>query len=429
MKALSSLSIDNIYQNFQHYVDKQQFKQALAEILQAHHLEPKSTIHLSNAASVAHRAGMYVEAIELAKQVLQLNPKHINALDVLSHAYGVQKNWEMCRYYGGQALCLRDEAVLAKYHEQLPALPTAESQRKGKKVIAFSLFGNDAKYLEPAIMNAQIRADIYPDWICRFYIDDSVPAAAIERLVSYGAEIVLVTGEAAQWVGTVWRFLALDDADVGRVIFRDADSVITPREALIVHEWEKSGKLFHTIRDSGSHTELILAGLWGAVGCAVPDIRGKLRAYFQKPLESVHFADQFFLRHHVWAYVRQSLLAHDRLFAFGEALPIPQPFKDFDFRNHHIGASETSLTFDVPCPFPEGTMMRWALYSRISPLLAEDYTLQRLPEKRLICSYEIPVQEGQIRLPVPRRYAQGVKTGDTHIDIRTVEPLGNKISA
>lgn len=425
-QSINSKPIDAIYQKFQSLVEKQQFHDALDEIMKAHRLEPHAVIHLSNAASVAHRAGLYEQSIDLAKQVLKLNPKHINALDVLSHAYSVQQNWAMCRQYGGQALHLRDEAVLAKYQGNLPSLPSVDVHRAGKKVIAFSLFGHSPKYLESAVLNTQIASDIYPDWICRFYVDDSVPRDAIARLQDNGAEIVHMQGEYAQWVGTVWRFLAIDDADVARVIFRDADSVISPREAMIVREWEASGKLFHTIRDSGSHTELILAGLWGAVGGAVPDMAGKLRAYFQQPLESVHFADQFFLRHHVWGYVRQSLMAHDRLFGFLDARAIPQPSDAFDFRNYHIGASETSFTVDIPCPFPEGTMMNWTLYSRVAPLLHDDYSLRLLPEKRMICTYDMPVVQGKIRLPIPRRYAQGIKGGDTHVDICTVEPLGLK---
>ena len=37
------------------------------------------------------------------------------------------------------------------------------------KLITFSLWGQDPKYLVGAIRNAELASEIYPDWICRFY--------------------------------------------------------------------------------------------------------------------------------------------------------------------------------------------------------------------------------------------------------------------
>ncbi|MGN7074038.1 tetratricopeptide repeat protein, partial [Neisseria sp. P0001.S004] len=86
-----------------------------------------------------------------------------------------------------------------------------------------------------------------------------------------GAEVIKVGAPLDNWPGTMWRFLAINDPEVEYVIFRDADSIICYRDAAAVSEWIKSGTLFHTIRDSGSHTALILAGMWGAKAGAVPD--------------------------------------------------------------------------------------------------------------------------------------------------------------
>ena len=58
-------------------------------------------------------------------------------------------------------------------------------------------------------------------------------------------------------------FSQINDPEAEYVIFRDADSVVSHREAEAVAEWIESGRLFHTMRDSGSHTALILAGMWG----------------------------------------------------------------------------------------------------------------------------------------------------------------------
>ena len=37
---------------------------------------------------------------------------------------------------------------------------------------------------------------------------------------------------------TLWRFLAADDKNAKFVVFRDADSVISEREAWCVNEWQ-----------------------------------------------------------------------------------------------------------------------------------------------------------------------------------------------
>jgi hypothetical protein len=68
----------------------------------------------------------------------------------------------------------------------------------------------------------------------------------------------------------MWRFAAYDDPNVDRVIFRDADSIISTREAGAVEEWVASGQAFHAMRDYGSHTDLLLAGMWGVARGALP---------------------------------------------------------------------------------------------------------------------------------------------------------------
>ena len=104
---------------------------------------------------------------------------------------------------------------------------------------------------------------LFPGWVCRFYVDDSVSSETIQRLKNNDAEVVYVTSPVNKWPGAMWRFLAINDPEAEYVIFRDADSVVSHREAEAVAEWIGSGHSFHTMRDSGSHTALILAGMWG----------------------------------------------------------------------------------------------------------------------------------------------------------------------
>ena len=352
-----------------------------------------------------------------AKQVLQRDPRHINAYDALAHAYGEQHDWANCARYGLQALQLRDEKYGAG---ELPPLPQTEAKAEGKKIIAFSLFGGSSAYCEPAVMNTEISAKIYPGWLCRFYVDDSVPQTVIQRLRANGAEVVKVDAALQNWPGTMWRFLAMDDPEAAYVLFRDADSVISWREAAAVQQWLESGKLFHTLRDASTHTELILAGLWGAVAGAVPDMRGKIEAYQKQPLESRHFADQFFLREHIWPYAKQSLCAHDRIFAFYGATDFPDN-TEFDYSRFHVGCDEGNSHIAADLNLPEGSRIRWSLFSRISPLLNADYSENLLENERLICTYESTVQQGKLSAYIPRRYSRGVARGLTKVTVAPVE--------
>src|SRR5262249_55665739 len=54
----------------------------------------------------------------------------------------------------------------------------------GKRVIAFSLWGREPRYLVGAVRNAELAARVYPGWTCRFYVGRSVPSATVRRLAA-----------------------------------------------------------------------------------------------------------------------------------------------------------------------------------------------------------------------------------------------------
>ena len=52
-----------------------------------------------------------------------------------------------------------------------------------KKVISFSLWGDDPKYTIGAIRNAELAKTVYPGWVPRFYCaKNSVPENIINQL-------------------------------------------------------------------------------------------------------------------------------------------------------------------------------------------------------------------------------------------------------
>jgi hypothetical protein len=281
----------------------------------------------------------------------------------------------------------------------LPPLPS--EQTRERNVISFSLFGGDSKYCESAVLNVRDQPDVYPYWVCRFYIDDSVPESVIKRLRAGGAQIVPVGGSAAQWPGPMWRLLALDDPQAHRILFRDADSLISRREAAAVEQWLASGKRFHMMRDEGAYTELMLAGLWGVVAGSLPPLEQLMQRFLSTPLESRHFADQHFLRQYVWPYARTSLMQHDSVFGFMDAVPFPDGERAEDF---HVGYAEGSPSFTAKCNFPDGSEVTWKL-------IRIEKSADGQPREELVCAYPTAVKGGAVCAHIPRRYTQWIAQG------------------
>ena len=116
---------------------------------------------------------------------LELDSIFIDDLDLIAHAYESLDYLENTGFYGHQALVLKDKAIPDLEYEIIP-IP---APKNGKRIISFSLFGNNSKYIEPAVLNTQLAPVLFPGWTCRFYVNDSVSAEAIQRFRNNGAEV------------------------------------------------------------------------------------------------------------------------------------------------------------------------------------------------------------------------------------------------
>jgi hypothetical protein len=263
-------------------------------------------------------------------------------------------------------------------------------------------------------LNVQEQPHVYPNWVCRFYIDGSVPDNTINRLRKGGAQIITVDKNTAEhWPGPMWRFLALDDPHAHRVLFRDADSVISQREATAVGQWISSGKRFHMMRDAGSHTALMLAGLWGVVRGSLPPLEKLVQRFLSVPLESRHFADQDFLEQYVWPYACGSLMQHDSVFGFMDAIPFPDGERVNDF---HVGDRESVISsFSAENNFPEGAEVIWGLFRTEKKDSGQ-------PREELVCAYPGRIQNGEVKADIPRRYRRWIEQGMARVRLRLANP-------
>ncbi len=381
-------------------------EEALQACLQAIRIAPRLAPAWADAAANSVKLGRWQDGVNYAMQAMKLGAASFNVFDALSHAYTGLGNTELRDKFGRMALEQRERTFGKSppfphsHPASLPPPPSTET--RDKNIISFSLFGRLSKYCEPAVLNATEQASLYPYWTCRFYIDDSVPGHVVTRLKAAGAQIVQLTDEdaAKKWPGPMWRLLALQDRSLHRVVFRDADSVITGRDGLATDEWTRSDKMFHAMRDCGTHTELLLAGLWGCVVEALPPFELLIGDFFKRPLESVHFADQYFLRQYVWPYARTSLLQHDSMFGFFEGRPFPDGPTP---KNFHVGWPEGATRIAFKTDRPDGEEVSWALY-----LIEGDQQVH-------VCTYPSVAHQGTVSGEIPARYADRLEAGTAAI--------------
>ena len=175
-----------------------------------------------------------------------------------------------------------------------------------KKIISFSLWGDNPKYTMGAIKNAELIDTIYPGWIGRFYCGKSVPIDIIEILKTYTNVEVIEMEENGDWSGMFWRFYACEDSDV--MISRDTDSRLNLREKNAVDEWLNSDKDFHIMRDHPYHNALILGGMWGVRNGILKNIVDLIKNYNKGDFWQV---DQNFLREQIYPIVVNTSFVHD----------------------------------------------------------------------------------------------------------------------
>jgi Flp pilus assembly protein TadD len=273
--------------------------------------------------SILSRLNRFEEIIDEAMARLKTEPDNERIHSTLAKALARVGRIEEARTAGNASLRLKDASASGRARDlsSVP-IPPFNAGNPDRNLICFSLYGEMPAYCDGAVRNAMAARFLYPEWRCRFYVDDSVPERVIRRLLDEGAKVRRVGGLPAGRFGTFWRFLIADDGAVDRYLVRDCDACLNLRERAAVNAWLTSGHHFHVMRDGFTHTEVMLAGMWGGVGSALPPIQQEIIDYCRNaPLSRT--ADQTFLRERVWPTVRQSVLAHDSEFTLRDSQPFP----------------------------------------------------------------------------------------------------------
>lgn len=179
-----------------------------------------------------------------------------------------------------------------------------------KKIISYSVWGNDYRYLGGALQNIELAKHYYPDWVCRFYVCSSTNDKFKNLIKTFDNVEVIDMKDEGDWRGLVWRFLAASDSSADIVISRDTDSRIHKREVEAVKAWLNSDKKFHIMRDHQYHSVPILGGMWGVKGDFIREVARELSLYKNDGQKQF---DQYFLRDIIFDKVVHDSKVHDEM--------------------------------------------------------------------------------------------------------------------
>ena len=362
---------------------------------------------LMDLAFSALRAGLPEEAYRHYRKAIEISGAssvNTNIYDGLVEVCHALKNEDELRKYAALALqSKRDQVAAEPLVAHIDGDPPAfDASNPKQNVIAYSLFGALPRYCETALINVELAKEIYPEWTCRFYVDDSVPVDVQRKLLEKGAEVVQVTPQQKELSGLYWRFFVMDDPAVKHFLIRDADSLVSYRERAAVDEWlMKSGQWFHTMRDRYTHTELILAGMWGGAQGVFHNMEQLIRDFVKTGrFMNTRVMDQHFLRFVVWPVLSRSLWAHDSQgFEPGaHAFPVSAKKAEFeDWPEFHVGMNEGSAVFVITVQDASAKKARWEL---------------RDEQGSIVCAYDADVPASrEIKVDMPRHYGKKVQAG------------------
>ncbi|MCU4504551.1 tetratricopeptide repeat protein [Acinetobacter sp. WU_MDCI_Abxe161] len=399
------------------------FKQAAAQgnyakayqhVKQAVSLVPKHPGALSDLAYTELRLGRYNDAYQHYLQAIQASGANVNTnlYDGLTEVCHHLNKKEETMKFGRLAIATKKELAKSEPILSIPDhAPPEFSANPQENIIAFSLFGANPRYCETSILNTQLAKQIYPEWTCRFYVDESVPVLVQQRLKEKGAQVIQVTDSQKQLSGLFWRFLVMDDPTIKRFLIRDADSIVSHREKAAVDAWLKTDKWFHLMRDNYSHTELVLAGMWGGCTGIFHNIEAHIRDYVAtgRYLDN-RVMDQHYLRYCIWPTLKQSVLIHDSQQFDPEAIDFPAydlALMQNDSESFHVGMNDGSPVIATAVAHPTAQKVCWIL----------------LDENQVeVCRYDAIVSTSRnIEINLPHAFAKKIQAEQWKLQVYPYE--------
>lgn len=278
--------------------------------------------------------------VELATQLGQDSTRRQQYRTLIQQKMAANPAFMDSPAYGAQVGTLLQQLLPSSFSELEEEHPPSASRRR-QRVIAFSLWGANPKYTTGAIKNADLAPTLYPGWICRFYVDQTVPSEVVNQLKARShVEVIQLDGDRG-WKMSFARFLPAADPDVEVLICRDADSRLNQREKAAVEAWLQSPQKYHIMRDHPRHNVPILAGMWGVKG-NVLDMAILVEQHLvdQADLGLRYGIDQHFLATQIYPKTQSSCMVHDEIFLQN---PYPTPRQGLEYVGQVFLEDESTL--------------------------------------------------------------------------------------
>lgn len=370
-----------------------------------HKKYPKHAPTIQQYAICELKSGDYQKAIELFIEARRLSPDNFKLLEGMGEAYGLLGKIAESASCGTECLKMKANLVIDSPQTRIPKHPPpAFSDDRSRNIISFSLYGDNPKYCETSILNVEYANKLFPNWKCRFYIDDTVPKLVINRLIVKGAEVISVPDDIRRAVSPLmWRFLVIDDNSVDRFMIRDADSILSIREKVAVDEWIGSDKWFHSMRDFFTHHELLLAGMWGGCVGVLSGTFESMSNFYLSFEMTPNNVDQLFLREIIWPTARQSILTHDSVFSFNDSVRFPSHEELNLGKDFHVGSNVGNGYISGEVKLGDNrTKATWRVVDE---------------NAHEVCRYESEIVNGKWKAGIPGFYINEIQSGKWKFEV------------
>ena len=254
----------------------QQLREGIESLRDGIRLFPDNAPMHENLGVFLLQVGDLAGCIAECQQAVALGSDSPNVHDCLCDAWSQIGRPDEAIAAGRAALEAKDRkfggrAPLVAVPDGLP--PAFNWSTPQENVIAYCLWGSEPRYLVPLQENVRIVAAPVP----RLDASGCITTRPCRSLTCWNwrdaacsCGLWCCRPDVPAHRKLLWRFEAIADPTVRRFLIRDADSLLSVKERVAVDAWLQSRFWFHTMRDWYTHTDLVLAGMWGGVGNVLP---------------------------------------------------------------------------------------------------------------------------------------------------------------
>jgi protein O-GlcNAc transferase len=239
-----------------------------------------------------------------------------------------------------------------------------ETFENRKKIISFSLWGNNECYNWGAVENVLLAKKIYPGWICRFYVGKDIIPEVRDKLKNLPQVEVIEMDEDREMGNMFWRFKPMFEEDCEAVLSRDTDSRLNIKEKKCVDKWLHQDKDLLLLRDHKNHNQPVMGGMFGVKNNCFHSQKKLFHQTLKEKTKGKFFDDQLFLRK-IHKNLKDNCLIFDSHHHFKNEKIEPYPknnfqgyigqivCNDFKLTNQKYGMNLKKTSIKKPYPIPE----------------------------------------------------------------------------